>query len=265
MNLVVRTDGAFRRAGIRHMIVGGVANQIHVARYLCDIYDKNLADLASQGILCDSLRYTDDLDVAVGMEHMQEENAGAERDVNHAGLEDAKKIMLVLDDIVGEGTFFSPTESHLVSIDIHKRGHGKSKFFLGLDGELHTDKEVTLKIYRGPECLRKLGLSDFDHKCYDFFLGRAVDVEMPYPKGESILLKVKKPEDQFITKMFMNRTQDLSDAFALVRNAKKAGKPINSEEVVQFLQKADQDIGPRAKYFIERYEAFRDLERTYEE
>lgn len=224
MTLLERTDKAFREEGISHMFVGGVATQCYMAKYLCDIYGGSLLDLASSEKvrMQDRLRSTDDVDIALSMGNIDDIEAG-------------KKIYSVLERIVGEGEFLSPSDEHIISIDLLRKGHVKPQFQVGIDKDIDPDRIVAFNLYRKPKDLKDKNLEEFEDKFYDFFIGRAVDLSIPYCDGKTINLKVKNPADLLATKIVRGREKDIADALSLIRYSRKSNDAINYADVRKVL------------------------------
>ena len=266
MVLLERANTSFGKKGIRHMFVGGTANQIHVSRYLCDIYNKDLLDIGelSDVPLSDYLRATDDVDIALRIPYTEGDSADEEKYLGAEDVSAASKIFGVLDDIVGDSEYISPSENHVVTLDLIRKGHVRPKFVLGKDGEKYTDREVSFNIYRGPKCLKKLDLAGFEEKFYDVFLDRAVDVNIPYSSDRDITLRVKRAEDHLATKIVRGRPKDVSDALSISRYAQMARRPISYELVEEVLFSNNSRKERDDSAFADRYDAFRKLEGTLE-
>src|SRR3989338_6664663 len=94
--LLKRTHEGFKNEQVPYMFVGGIANQVHIARLLCDIYKNNLMEIIKSAKIRtqDHFRSTDDVDIATRLDD----------DVNDEKkeLNARKKIFSVLEYIVGE-------------------------------------------------------------------------------------------------------------------------------------------------------------------
>ena len=248
MTLLERTDGAFRKSGISHIFVGGVAVQCYIARCLCEKYNTNLVELAKSGgvRIQDYLRSTDDVDLALKMNCSDEVEAG-------------KKIYDVLDNIVGEGEFFSPSGEHIISIDLLRRGHVKPQFQVGVDGETNPDMVVAFNIYRKPKDLSDKSLREFEDRFYDYFIDRAVDLKVPYSGGRDVTLRVKNPSDLLTTKIVRGRPKDLHDASALVQCGRSHNNLINYKDIEKILCGNNSLYGVPNPELKRRYEVLMEL------
>ena len=69
MTFLGALDRAFNKDAIPYMIVGGIAQQVHMAKYLTAVHGRGLLDLATSGDidLSNCMRSTDNVDVALGL------------------------------------------------------------------------------------------------------------------------------------------------------------------------------------------------------
>lgn len=256
MTLLERTKEGFDREGIDYMLVGGVATQIHVAKALCDVYEENLVDLAGSGKLRlqDHLRSTDDIDMALRIDDSDQDE---KKEINVA-----RRIYKVLDYIVGEGDFISPSGEHIVSINLVRRAHVRPQFQLGIDDAISLDKIASFNLFRGPVKLHNTALSEFEDRFYDVFIDRAMNVRLPYSKDGDIEFRVKRPEDLLATKIALGRPKDINDALSIVRHLRDANRSVDYEAVAEVLCSKDPKYHCQSENLCNRYEKFRELEGT---
>jgi len=241
ITLLDRTESAFKDAKIPHMFVGGVATQAHLASYLCRIHGTTLRGLvASNDIrLQDYLRATDDVDIALRLDEPDE-------------IKVAKKIFSVLDNIIGEGDHLSPSEEHIISMKLARRGHVKPQIQLALDDYAENpDEVVAFNLYRKPKDIKNDGVRAFEDRYYDKFMKGAVKLSIPYSDAKSVILTVKNPVDLVATKVAIGRPKDFGDVLALRKYGKLAKKSISDRAVGKVL------FGEALR---ERWDAFKALE-----
>lgn len=250
--LLERADAAFRDRGIKYMLVGGVATQAHLIDYLCKD-GKKLIDLVNDPDfrLQDHLRATDDIDIT-----LNPRKNGNEYDK----VEFASKIYGVLDSVVGkEGVFMSPTENHLVTISLERKGIQRPVFRLELDDNKDPEKVTSLNFYKGPEDTNERWgqeIRDFEQKFYYQFMDRAQDIRIPFCLGKDITLKVKKAEDLIATKLIRGREKDWNDILSLVNHGEAAGRPIDYKAIGEILCSVDSKTERTHLPFVEKYEEF---------
>ncbi len=257
MVLLDRANRCFVESGIPHMFVGGVANQIHIANYLCQVAGKNLLDLVNTEDIRmqDHLRSTDDVDIAyrLGLRGGDNEESTIRR---------MQAIYRILDRIVEDEVYLSPSEQHLVSIKISRRAHSRPKFNLSVDGVEYDDKDVTFNLYGAPKEVSEGNLKEFEDRFYDLFLSRAVNINLPYSERRNIHLRVKSPVDQLITKVVRGRPKDISDAMSLIVHSNVTGSPIDLGEARKVLCSPDSRYGCQSDYLCERYDKLVELTKS---
>jgi hypothetical protein len=256
--LLDRADAAFKDKGIKYMLVGGVATQAHIINYLCK-EDKKLIDFINSPDfrLQDHLRATDDIDIT-----LNPRKNGEEYDkVAFAG-----KIYGVLENIVGkEGIFMSPTENHLVSLSLERKGIARPVFRLGLDDNKDSEKITSFNFYKGAaDTNERWGkdIQEFENRFYFQVMDRAEDVKIPFCQNKDIILKVEKAEDLIATKLVRGREKDWNDILSLINHSESAGKPIDYEIIREMLCGADPRTEKAYIPFVEKYEDFMRLKDT---
>lgn len=257
MTLLQRTNEGFEQAGIPFMFVGGVANQTHVAKYLCDINQTNLIDLIQSKKIRvqDCLRSTDDVDIVT---RLSDDEPNLERKELNA----RRRIFSILDYIVGDGEHFSPTEDHIVDIKLRRKAHARPVFELGVDGVMYPDKKISFNIYRAPKDLKDGNLKEFEDKFYDTFLDGSVNIALPYSSRGGITLRVKSPEHLLATKIARGRSKDISDALSLVQYSGQSGKPLQYSVVEEILCGEDSRYHVRNEALCQTYSAFMKLVKS---
>jgi len=256
ITLLDRTDAAFRNKGIPYMFVGGVATQACNAAYLNSINNASLTELKSKGFrMQDYFRATDDVDIAI---HLDDQGKDKEvREINARN-----KIFSVLDDIVGSEDFISPTEEHIINIKLHRRGHVKPEFELGIDGVADSDKIIAFNIFRNPRELNNTPLKEFEERFYDKFLNEAVNINIRYAPNAAISLRVKRPEHLIATKIANKRDKDVADVLSIMRYSKQAGCPIVYELIEEILCGRDLKYNIQNEFLCKRYELLKELVKT---
>lgn len=255
--LLKRTHEGFQEAGVSYMFVGGVANQLHIAKLLCNLHKDNLVNIVKSNKIRiqDYFRSTDDVDIVTKFEDESSDEKRKE-------LNTRKKIFSVLDYIIEEKEYLSPTEEHIVSIDLDRRAHVRPVFALGVDGIVDPDKKVSFNIYRGPEDLKNSALKEFEDRTYNQFLERAVIINLPYSSNGDIPLKVKNKEDLIATKMALGRPKDINDVLSLVKYSIKAKQYPDYDVVREILCSEDERLHVKNEELCKRYEAFMKLVQT---
>ena len=259
MTLLQRTHKGFEREGIPYMFVGGVANQAHIAKFLCDYYKDNLLGLVkSQKIrVQDHLRATDDVDIVTRFRYVEDSAESRIREID-----DAKKIFSVLDYIVEDEEYFSPSEENIVKIILNKRGHVRPTFRLGINDVVDSDKIASFNIYKGPKDLKNGILKEFEDRFYDIFLNGAVNVDLPYSDKGNITLRVKDKDHLLATKIARGRPKDINDALSLIKYGKLVDQEPRYPIVENILCCEDQRYHVKSEELCKRYEAFRKLADT---
>lgn len=255
--LLKRTHEGFEKEQIPYMFVGGIANQIHIARLLCDIYKDNLMGIIKSAKIKtqDYFRSTDDVDIATRLD----EDADNERKELNA----RKRIFSVLEYIVEEGDYISPSEEHIININLERKGHVRPVFSLGVDDVIPKDKKISFNIYREPKDLKNGILKEFENRFYDIFLKGAVELGIPYSSNRNMTFKVKNREHLLATKIALGRPKDMNDALSLVRYSNLACQSLNYSAVEQILCCEDEHYHIKSEELCRRYEAFRNLEKTF--
>lgn len=250
--LLDRADAAFRAKGIKYMIVGGVATQAHLINYLCKD-GKKLVDFVNDPDfrLQDHLRATDDIDITLNPRKNGEE---------YDKVEFASKIYSVLESIVDkDGMFMSPTENHLVSISLERKGISRPIFRLGLDDDKDPEKVTSLNFYRGSDDTNERwgkDIQEFENRFYYQVMDRAEDVKIPFCQKKDIILKVEKAEDLIATKLVRGREKDWNDILSLVNHSEAAGTPIDYKVIEKVLCSVDPKNERTYLPFVEKYEQF---------
>ena len=256
LTLLDRTSFAFNRAGIPYMVVGGVSTQACVAAYLNSIHGASLKEIKEKGIrLQDYLRATDDVDIAIRLDEQGDDKEAREISARN-------KIFSVLDDIVGNGEFISPTEEHIINIGLCRKGHVRPEFKLGVDGEIYDDKVVMFNIFRGPRDLNNTHLKEFEASLYDRFLNEAINVDIKYAPNVAVSLRIKRPEHTIATKIVNGRDKDMADVISILRQSRQAGCPIVHDMVEEILCSKDAKYDIQNEYLCKRYELLKELEKT---
>lgn len=258
VTLLDRTNSAFNQAGIPYMAVGGVATQACGAAYLNSIYNASLTELKSRGLrMQDYFRATDDVDIAIRLSDQGESKEARE-------IKARNRIFSVLDSIVGDGEFISPTGDHIIDIKLCRKGHVKPEFELGVDGETNPDKIIAFSIFRGPRDLSNTHLKEFEASWYDKFLDEAVNVDLRYAPNATVKLRIKRPEHTIATKIANGRDKDIADVVSILRQSKQAGCPIVDDMVKEILCGEDSRYHVQNAYLCERYELLKKLEASLE-
>jgi len=257
VTLLGRVEEGFEKEGIEHVYVGGVANQIHVAKALCEQYNEPLVDLIKSRKVRDQdhLRATDDIDVALRMQ---------EKGNKRNEIKDRTRIFSVLDYIVGdEGVFLSPSEDHIVSIEPHRKAHVRPQFRLGIDDKTDNSKIASFNFYRSPADLKDPHLKEFEDRFYDFFIDRGVKVELPYSDKGNLSFKVLNPADLLAAKIVRGRPKDVSDAMSLVQHFSNADMSIDCDIVRKTLCSPDERYGVQSEELMEKYDAFKEMIKVF--
>ena len=251
VTLLARTDSAFQEAKMPYMFVGGVATQAHIANYLCKENNKTILDLveSSDFRIQDYLRATDDVDITIDPRNSDNE------------IEVGKKVLYVLDDIVGkEGTFMSISGDHLVCIDLQRKGIKRPLFRLGLDKEANNPERVaSFNFYFGPEDTNDRWNNDireFEKQYYFDFMDKGTQINIPYCPQKNIVLKVKKVEDLITTKIIKGREKDWTDILSLVKHSKNAGMPVDYKKIEEMLCNDKNEYQKPNLNFVEKFEKF---------
>ncbi len=258
VTLLNRTHEGFEREGMKYMFVGGVATQLHVAKLLCDSYSKTLIDLvkSSDIRIQDHLRATDDVDIAIRVDGVGSDIKGKEMTV-------AKKVFSVLNYIVQDEEYFSPSEENIIRIHLDKRGHVRPVFQLGINGIVDSDKKVSFNIYNDPKDLKNGSLKEFEDRYYDQFLNNASDLSIPFSNKGNLFFKVKNKEDLLATKIARGRPKDINDALSLVKHIKAIGGDIDYSAVESILCSPDQRYHVQNEELCNRYGAFMGIVRVF--
>ena len=244
IHFLSRIDNSFKEEGINYALVGGVANQAYIAKSLCARHNADLATLAfdSDVRLQDHLRATDDVDMILSMNSPDE-------------IATAHRIYGVLDKIVGEGEFISPTGNHIVYVNLKRKGHSKPQFILGVDNP-DQYRLVALNLNRNPrKNIHDPALVEFETAYFNEFMGSKQEVEIPYTPSFNAKLSVISPAALLATKIARKRPKDIMDAYTLVNHFKESGMQVPYDEVEKLLK-------GRGELLFQRYERFRDMEES---
>jgi len=253
--LLERTNDAFEKSKIKYMLVGGTAVQSHLAKILC-VGGKTITNLVESPDfrVQDYFRATDDIDLTLNR--------------NGHGYDDVQlgqAILSVLDDIEGKkegsgyGDHMSPTENHIVSIKLDRRGVSRPIFSLGLDGSPNSDKAVSFNIYKGPKDTNErwaAEIREFELLHYDEFMERRENVKIPFCSNKNLYWMVKNLEDLIATKVVRGREKDWADVLLLARQSELASKPINYSQVEKILCTPDKRYDKPNLAFVEKFEQF---------
>lgn len=253
--LLERTHNAFEESGIKYMLVGGTAIQSHLAKYLCRD-GKTMSDLVESPDfrIQDYFRATDDIDMTLNRNgHGYDE------------VQFAQHILSILDKIEGRkegegcGEHMSPTENHIVSIKIDRRGVFRPIFNLGLDNSPSSDRAVSFNMYKGPKDTNERWsqeIREFEGLHYDEFMERREKVTIPFCKSKNLYLMVKNPEDLIATKVIRGREKDWADALSLARQSELSGRSIDYSQIEKILCSPDPKYEVPNAVLVEKFEQF---------
>ncbi len=255
MLFIKRTGEAFSKAQLPYMFVGGIAHQLYVARYLCNMYKRDFLSIATSGEIDipKNLRPTDNVDIALKIED--------DTNSEEARVKAGKRLSDILKEVSCD-CLFSLSENMLVSIHAKRKGYGKSSFILEHDAaDNNEERMIILNIFGGPNRVRKLELGNVDEKLFDTFLDRAADVSISYIGDKKVNVKVIDPYDHLATKILRGEPWDISDSLTLCRHARAAEEPIEHRKVLKVLYpNGVPEKEKESSYLYQRYSAFAEMD-----
>ncbi|MDP2926284.1 MAG: hypothetical protein Q8N99_07945 [Nanoarchaeota archaeon] len=219
-------EEVLREKEIPHILVGGIATQVHVLERLCRHYNKDVVSLVSDENFReqDYLRATDAVDLALRFPEYDglESILGPERKYfhNRAHLATGAKINDFCMAIVqggDNGDYLSCTGDHIFSYGFIRPGIQRPEFSVSVD-KIERNP-IFLKISRKPDDLEGL-----DTEFYNEFVNSGVDIKIPYSGDYSLDLRVLKPEHLLAVKIALDRPKDAMDVRNLVYAMRLVGE-----------------------------------------
>jgi len=226
---VNRVGKCLRDEKIEHNIVGGVAVQAYMLKFL--IRDRDIVSfLDNQNVrIQDYLRNTDDVDISLNLQADDNEKR--------------RKIEEILPQLEFED--ISPTESYIVGVKMERRGVSRPTFRFYVNGNKESYEEiVSMNISRN----QRGDLHKLDDSWNKEFLNQSTKITIPYCRNFELEVNVPTLEHLLASKISLSRAKDRMDIKNLSQAVKNSGieldfgriedvlLPYNEDDYCRFLQ-----------------------------
>ena len=201
---VNRVGKVFRDIGIKHNIVGGVAVQAYMLRFLAGERDI-VSFLDDSNIrIQDYFRNTDDVDVSLNLQFNDNERRR------------------IIEEILPQFEFedISPVKNYIVGVKLERHGVSRPTFKFYVDGDNESYEEIiSMNISRNQEG----DLHKLNDSWYKEFLNQSKKITIPYCQNFNLEINAPVLEHLLASKIALSRAKDLMDIKNLSGAVKDSG------------------------------------------